>query len=361
MPATQSKYEVDLYHCDWPQLHWKASLRRVPAIIILLLAGIFYGRMAACVLAAASAFSVGIGATRQVRGSRLLTMFMVTLLMAFSTWVGTLAGNLYLTVILVTAIGGMVCGLFNVLSEDLGWIVMQSVIALLVATAFPSHGLEAGERALVILVGGLTQILCISTFWYCEGISRFGNESSPGGTPTNDLLAGHELWNDFRKSLLFSSNAFHYALRLAVTLVIAVELDHLLQLKNGYWLPMTTVVVLKPDSYRTYTDGVKRVIGTLTGVIAATVIAHVLQPQNFVLVTLVAVFSYFAFAFLKANTVVFSAALTSFVVFLIALTGLPESTVTWHRLINTALGCALALLARFVNFKLLRPLIPRNE
>jgi hypothetical protein len=354
----QSKYEVDLYRCDWPQLHWKASLRRIPAIILLVLAGIFYGQTAASVLATASALSVGFGATRQVRGSRLLAMIMGTLLMAFSAWVGTLAGNGYLGVILATALWGLACGLFNVLSEDFGWIVMQAVIALLVATAFPSHGLAAGGRALLILVGGLTQMLCISLFWYGEGISRFGDELSPVRAPPKDLPAYRELWKKFRESLLFSANAFHYALRVAVTLVMAVVLDHLLQLKNGYWLPMTTVVILKPDFYRTYTGGVQRVIGTLTGVIAATVIAHVLQPQNYVLVALVGIFGYFAYAFQKANPVIFSAALTSFVVFLIALTGLPEATVTWHRLINTALGCALALLARFVSFKLLRPLMP---
>jgi hypothetical protein len=354
----EAKYEVDLYHCDWPQLHWKASLRRVPAIMLLLLAAIFYQQTAAGVLAAAAALSVGFGASRRVRGSRLLAMITTTLLMAFSAWVGTLAGNHYLAVILMTALWGMACGLFNVLSEDFGWIVIQSVVALLVATAFPSHGPAAGGRALVIVLGGAVQILCISSLWYLEGISRFGDESAPDDVPPKDLPGYPALWKNFRESLSFSSNAFHYALRVAVTLVIAVELDHLLHLKNGYWLPMTTVVVLKPDFYRTYTGGVQRVIGTLTGVGVATVIAHVLQPQTFVLVGLVGVSGYFAYAFFKANPVVFSTALTSFVVFLIALTGLPEAMVTWHRLINTSLGCALALLARFVSLKLLRPLMP---
>jgi len=353
-----NNYEVDLYHCDWPQSHWKASLRRIPAIVLLLLAGIFYGQTTPAVLAAAAALSVGFGAVRQVRGSRLLAMITATVLMAFSAWVGTLAGNFYVTVILATAIWGLACGLFNVLSEDFGWIVMQAVVAMLVATAFPSHGLAAGARALLILVGGFTQIGCITLLWRLEGVRRFGNESASTSTPPDDLPPFSELWKQFRVALRFSSNTFHYALRVAITLVIAVELDHLLHLKNGYWLPMTTVVVLKPDFYRTYTDGVQRVVGTLTGVIAATIIAHLLQPQNLVLASLCAIFAYFAYVFQKANAVLFSTSLTSFVVFLIALTGLPEATVTWHRLINTALGCALALVARFVSLKLLRPVIP---
>ena len=355
-----SKYEVDLYHCDWTQSHWKASLRRIPAIVILILAGIFYGQTAPAVLAGAAAFSVGFGAVRHVRGSRLLAMIATTLLMAFSAWAGSLAGNSHYAVIPATALWGLACGLFNVLSEDLGWIVMQAAVALLVATAFPSHGLAAVARALLILIGGLTQIGCIALLWRLEGVRRFGDESASTSIPPADLPAFPEVWKQFRESLRFSSNAFHYGLRVAATLVLAVELDHFLQLKNGYWLPMTTVVILKPDFYRTYTGGVQRVVGTLTGVIAATAIAHLLQPQNFVLLSLCVFFAYFAYVFQKANPVLFSTSLTSFVVFLIALTGLPEATVTWHRLINTALGCALALVARFVSFKLLRPLIPMS-
>ena len=354
----QSNYEVDLYRCDWPQFHWQASLRRVPAIVLLLLAGIYFHQVAPLVLAAASALSVGLAASRQVRGSRLLAMITVTLLMSFSAWVGSLAGNIYAVALLVTAIWGLACGLINVLNEDLGWIVMQSVIAQLIGTAFPSHGMEAAGRALFILLGGLAQILCISSLWYLQDISRFGDEISPASAPSKDLPHFPELWKIFRESLFSTSNAFRYAVRVAITLLIAVELDHLLKLKNGYWLPMTTLIILKPDFYRTYANGVQRVIGTLAGVIAATAIAHLLHPQNFVLIVLVGIFGFFSYAFLKANPVVFSASLTSFVVFLIALTGLPESTVTWHRLINTALGCALALLARFVSLKLLRPVIP---
>jgi hypothetical protein len=357
----ESKFDVDLVHCDWPQFHWRASLRRVPAILILLLAGIFSAQTDAFVLATAAALSVGLGAGRQLRGSRLLAMLGTTLLMAFSAWIGTLAGNVYPVSITVVALWAFACGLFNVLSEDFGWMMIQAVIALLVAAAYPSHGLAAGGRALLILAGGGTQLCFISAFWYFEGIGRFGDEFKPARVPPGNLPPLSADWKSFRAALLFSSNAFHYALRVAVTIAIAVELDHLLQLKNGYWLPMTTLVVLKPDFYRTYANGVQRVIGTLTGVVAATAIAHLMQPQHFVLVALIGVFGFFAYAFLKTNAVIFSAAVTSFAVFLIALTGLPEATVTWHRLINTALGCGVALLARFVTLKLLRPLMPHPE
>jgi uncharacterized membrane protein YccC len=50
---------------------------------------------------------------------------------------------------------------------------------------------------------------------------------------------------------------------------------------------------------------------------------------------------------------------TSCAVFLIAITGSPESAVTWHRLINTFLGCALALTSHFIGFFIIHRSLPQ--
>ena len=136
---------------------------------------------------------------------------------------------------------------------------------------------------------------------------------------------------------------------------MAVELDHLLKLKDGYWLPMTTLIVLKPDFLRTYTGGIQRVAGTLAGVVFASLLTAMLRPGSIVLIALITVLGWVTFSYQKVNAVIFSAALTSYVVFLIAITGLPESTVVWHRLINTALGCMLALASHFLGFFIVHP------
>lgn len=330
-------------------------------MVVLLLAGVLGHQPAPGVLGAAAALSVGFGAARRVRDSRLLAMLLTTLMMAGSAVTGTLAGNLYCLVILTTAIWGLACGFLNVLDEDIGWIAMQGVIALMVATSFPSHGLEAWGRGACILSGGLVQTGCILLIWRLEGVARFGSEDSPTAVSHKTPFPFQQLCHRLRESLVFSSAAATYALRVAVTLVIAVELDHLLKLKNGYWLPMTTVVVLKPDFFRTYTGGIQRSVGTLLGVLAASVIITVSCPENLVLVMLVGSLGFCAYAFQKVNAVVFSMAITSFAVFMIAVTGLPESTVIWHRLVNTCLGCALAVLSRFIGFSVLHPLLARPK
>lgn len=276
-----SQYNVVLDDFDRSQFRWQAAWRRVPAIVILLAAAIFYGQPAAGVLAAAAALSVGFGASRRIRDSRWLAMLVTMLLMAFSAWMGTLAGNYYSAILVATAVWGLICGFLTVFDEDIGWMAMQGVIALLVATAFPSLGLEALGRAALILVGGLTQAGSLLCLWRLAGMGRFGDENAPTTTANATPFPFQELCRRLGKSLVFSSSAVAYSIRVAVTLMIAVELDHLLKLKNGYWLPMTTIVVLKPDFFRTYTNGVQRSLGTLAGVVAASVIAVVLRPMIF--------------------------------------------------------------------------------
>ena len=49
-----------------------------------------------------------------------------------------------------------------------------------------------------------------------------------------------------RASLTLRSDAMHYALRQGVTLAVAAETEHATGLPNGYWVPMTALLVLRP-------------------------------------------------------------------------------------------------------------------
>jgi hypothetical protein len=282
-------------------------------------------------------------------------MLVTTGFMALSATAGTFLGGHFSAVVVATMVFGFGCGLITLVSEDIGWIAMQGVIAFLVASGFPSDWKYALGRSSFILLGGAVQIICMLLIWRVEGIGRFGPESTSSRVKPEQRPRFPDFCDSVRQSAAFSSAAFGYGLRVGITLGLAVAIDHLLKLRNGYWLSMTTLIVLKPDFYRTYTGGLQRTIGTLAGVIAASLIAHLFQPQNYVLIGLVGALGFCTYAFQKVNPVIFSAALTSFVVFLIAVTGLPEASVTWHRFINTALGCALALTSHSVGFFLLQP------
>lgn len=147
-----------------------------------------------------------------------------------------------------------------------------------------------------------------------------------------------------RANLSLSSAAFRHAIRLAAALAIGTAIYRLVPLDRGYWLPLTALVVLRPDFSTTFTRGLSRVAGTILGAGLATVIAAVLRPGPVLLTVLVVALSWFAYAFFQANYVAFSISVTALVVFLLAFVGLPESDAVVFRVVDTVIGGALALL-----------------
>jgi hypothetical protein len=342
------KLKVDLAAVDWTQFYGKLGARRLPAILILLTVSGACHEVAAGVLAAGSALSVGFAPAHPVGNSRTLAMVAAAGTMTICGFAGIVIGNFYPLSLAFTALSGFVFAYLTLENEDIGWIGMQGVIAFLIAAYYPGSWALAGERAGCILTGGLAQALCLLLIWHWEGLGNLGAE------PTSASTEAAALTSTQRPELLrllridrFSWLTLRFTLRVAITLSFAVELDHLLKLKNGYWLPMTTLVVLKPDFNHTYSGGIQRVAGTLAGVILASLITKILYPNQLVLIGLVGAFCWATFSIQKANAVMFSASLTVFVVLLIALTGLPESDVVWHRFTNTFLGCTLALTSYF--------------
>jgi uncharacterized membrane protein YccC len=126
-------------------------------------------------------------------------------------------------------------------------------------------------------------------------------------------------------------------------LAIAASLYRWLALPNGYWIPMTAAIVMKGTLQQTFQRGLARIVGTLAGAALATLIAAGLRPDPWILAVLVAIFAGSCYLLIYVNYAAFAVCLTSYVVFLLALAGLPENALIVHRSLNTILGGAIAL------------------
>lgn len=148
-----------------------------------------------------------------------------------------------------------------------------------------------------------------------------------------------------RANLDFSSVAFRHAVRLAVVLVLAGIISQHIGIGHGYWLPMTAAIALRPDFGATLNFGLLRMLGTIAGLVLTTALLF-LTPQNlWAHLALMAVLC-FCFRYLaSAHYGVAVAALTGTVVILLSFEGIASSTAATERVINTVLGCILALLA----------------
>lgn len=145
----------------------------------------------------------------------------------------------------------------------------------------------------------------------------------------------------FRAVLAPGSLLLRHALRLAVVASIAVALSESLQLKRGYWLTITVVVMLQPYTSATTNRALQRVLGTMLGAILTALLGAAFHDPRAILV--LSFFSAAAcIALLPMNYAAYSIFLTPTFVLLAESAG-----GDWHlastRVINTLLGGALAL------------------
>ena len=155
--------------------------------------------------------------------------------------------------------------------------------------------------------------------------------------PVRDALS------TLRANLTLRSTVFRHALRVAVTLLIASGINRGFQLSRGYWIPMTAVLVLRPEFQDTFVRGGARIVGTILGAGIATLIVNVYTPGPIALMLLVLVFGWGCYALFRMNYALFTISLTGYVVFILMLSGVAEMTAAMARATYTLAGGLLAL------------------
>ena len=226
-----------------------------------------------------------------------------------------LAGLSGIGAILACTVWGFLYGTVWTLSPGAAWIALQGVVWLVISTAYPAHGLGALTRGSLVLAGGLLQMFFVLAFWQISGsvTPPFGGVSQDGEPET------------FSNAVRAAGTERVQALRAAMVLAIAAALYRWLALPNGYWIPMTAAIVMKGTLRQTFQRGLARIVGTLAGAALATLIAASLRPDPWILAALVVIFAGSCYLLIYVNYATFAVCLTSYVVFLLALAGLPEN------------------------------------
>jgi uncharacterized membrane protein YccC len=151
-----------------------------------------------------------------------------------------------------------------------------------------------------------------------------------------------------RANLNLQSSAFRHAVRLAAMVALGNILERSFYWRRSYWLPMTIVLVLKPEFTTTFSRGLLRISGTIVGLSLATALFHFLPgtitTQILLIFTITLILRWVG----PANYGLFAIAISALVVLLIAITGVSPKDAIWARGINTAGGGVLALLAYWI-------------
>lgn len=345
-----AKYLTDSYVFNWQKQTFAGDLVFVVPIAFCLAVGLVLGHPAAGMIAAGGAMTVGFGAKQSIDRSRLLPMIFASVGIAFSTFLGMIAGHDNYTLIPVAAFWGFGYGMLTARPDGYGWVGQQCVVTLLVGSAFPFSATLAAQRAALLLAGGAIQVLWSSAALRLFrqlgenllAMARYVREEEAALRTAAAQIALALRRGRFRDSTLA------YSLRLAVTLGVSTEIYRRLHFASGYWVPMTALLVLKPGLADTASRAIARTLGTVAGAYLLSVMLAHSQPSLGVVAAVTVLFAWLSYATLNVNYAMFAVFITGYIVFLLSLARMPGPEIAHRRAFCTAMGGAIALAVRLM-------------
>ena len=327
------------------------AIEATVAVGVALILGELTGHRSAGSIAAGSAFTVGFAVFHEALASTLLSMGLLTLGIASATLAGSLGAQWTPVVLLLCVIAAINYGLLAGLGNTTGWIGQQCGTFVIVSSYFAQGVHYAVGRSSMVLLGGAFQMIVFAS---CNLLHRHGHSNGQKLPPVIKQLRtrGAALQGALRNELHWNASTTSYVVRLSLTLGISTAIYRLLGWHNGYWAPMTALLVLKPKWANTLSRGIARLTGTLVGAAICALIAFHPAFHHWTYLLLILSTAWICFALQGVNYAAFSTFLTMYTVFLFAFGGFSEREAAGLRLGNTALGGVLALTVDFFAQKL---------
>jgi uncharacterized membrane protein YccC len=113
-----------------------------------------------------------------------------------------------------------------------------------------------------------------------------GAPSLPELHPGKDGIQTPDWLDAVRQNWTLDSIMFRHALRMAIVGAVDVILIRALHIPHGFWLAMTSIIVLQPYSVGVLRKGVQRVAGTVGGGILAAILAAAIHTEGGIIVVI---------------------------------------------------------------------------
>jgi uncharacterized membrane protein YccC len=206
------------------------------------------------------------------------------------------------------------------------------------------HGLEgpaeltrrAAAARLRALSGQLRAAVESSRTGASEG--RSGEDPSGGvAEALRDPIA------TLRANLAPDSAVLRHAVRLALLVAGSDLVVRAADVNRGYWVPLTLLVVLRPDFATTLQRAVMRVAGTIIGLLLATGLVHWVPGGDWWHVALIAALAFGMRLAGPGNIAPSAICLSGLVVVLLEINGVPAHSTVTSRAVATLVGGGLAV------------------
>jgi uncharacterized membrane protein YccC len=148
-----------------------------------------------------------------------------------------------------------------------------------------------------------------------------------------------------RAHLTGTSPILRHAVRVSAAAAVGTAFARLGGVEHGYWIPLTVLMVMRPETAHTYTRCVARVAGNAAGIVVASAVTMLWHPTGLVSAALAVVFIAVAYAVSALGYIALSAAVAAAIVFLIDINAVADAATVEQRLFATVIGGALAVVA----------------
>ena len=189
-----------------------------------------------------------------------------------------------------------------------------------------------------------------------EILKYFQGSTSPKGNLRSNRdyskFVTHQKINGaiFKNNLNFKSNIFRHSLRVMITCGVGYAFSQLFaQGHHSYWILMTIIIILKPAFSLTKQKNSDRLLGTIGGGIIGLLLLFLIKDKTILFVFML-FFMLGTYTFKTLNYIVMVIFLTPYILILFHFLGLGALNVASERLLDTAIGSALAFLASYFLF-----------
>ncbi|MFD0074440.1 FUSC family protein [Streptomyces sp. NPDC127166] len=148
-----------------------------------------------------------------------------------------------------------------------------------------------------------------------------------------------------RAELRPDSPILRHAVRVSVVTAAGYLLGTWLPFGHGYWAPMASVMVMRPDFSQTYARSVARFGGTLVGVALATAVVQSAHPGTYLSAVLAVVCAFCMYLLMRTGYAAAQTFVSAYVVFLLGMGGAGLTQTVRDRVLLTLLGGLLAMLS----------------
>ncbi len=178
------------------------------------------------------------------------------------------------------------------------------------------------------------------------------SSGSKRDSSSHTLFVSHQSLDPkiYWSNLNLSSSAFRHAARVAIACIIGFTISKFISYgHHSYWILMTIAFMLKPAYSLTRQRNIERISGTLIGGAIGFGILMLPLPVH-LLFAIMVVLMIGTYSFIRIQYLVSVICMTPFLLILFHFLGVEFIGLLQERLIDTAIGCIIALLAGYLLF-----------